>query len=120
MFQDRDLFFNREGVPISVKEFGRLHRDFSYVRVARTTVMDAANPTKVLEISTVWLGINHNYFEYGPPLIFETMVFGEGSSVDEAMDRYATLKEAEEGHRSMVVTVAATLEDPVVMETAER
>ena len=33
-------------------------------------------------ISTVWLGLNHQYFN-GPPLIFETMVFDpEGSGHD--------------------------------------
>lgn len=27
----------------------------------------------------VWLGLNHNYAPFGAPLIFETMVFAEGS-----------------------------------------
>ncbi len=38
-------------------------------------------------ISTLWLGINHNYGD-GPPLIFETMVFG--GEHDEEMMRYAS------------------------------
>lgn len=47
------------------------------------------------EISTVFLGLNHNCGT-GPPLIFETMVFG--GPLDEDMDRYATYGEAEKGH----------------------
>jgi hypothetical protein len=36
----------------------------------------------------------------GPPLIFETMVFG--GSKDGEMDRYSTKEEAEKGHEAMV------------------
>lgn len=55
-----------------------------------------------LWISTVWLGLDHNYGE-GRPLIFETMVFkkkGDWSELD--MDRYSTEKEAIKGHERMV------------------
>ncbi|WP_166903861.1 hypothetical protein [Mycobacterium sp. DL440] len=27
-------------------------------------------------VSTVWLGLNHSFTDDGPPIIFETMVFG--------------------------------------------
>ncbi len=53
-------------------------------------------------ISTVFLGLNHNWGE-GPPLIFETMVFPsetEGNDLD--MDRYSTEEQALEGHKEMV------------------
>lgn len=47
-------------------------------------------------ISTVFLGINHNYGE-GPPLLFETMVFQEeGDSL--YCVRAATWEEAERQH----------------------
>jgi hypothetical protein len=53
-------------------------------------------------VSTVWLGLNHN-FGRGKPLIFETMIFpheGEWHELD--VQRYATETEAKEGHARMV------------------
>ena len=54
------------------------------------------------EISTVFLGLDHQYGE-GKPLIFETMVFG--GELDQEMDRYSTWEEAEEGHKAMMEKV---------------
>jgi hypothetical protein len=59
------------------------------------------------QVSTVWLGLDHSY-GIGPPLIFETMVFGfidkqttRRDTVDEG-ERYSTVYEAEEGHARYV------------------
>jgi hypothetical protein len=49
-------------------------------------------------VSTVFLGLDHQYDD-GPPLLFETMVFGGGE--DEMMDRYTTWDEAVAGHKRM-------------------
>ena len=46
-------------------------------------------------VSTVWLSFNHN-FGYGPPLIFETRIFGE--RWDHEMVRYSTELDAMRGH----------------------
>lgn len=55
-------------------------------------------------ISTVFLGLDHSFDEYGePPLLFETLVFG-GPLADE-MKRYSTWEEAEQGHAKMVEMV---------------
>lgn len=54
-------------------------------------------------VSTVFIGSNHN-FEEGPPILFETKVFG-GALHDETK-RYATWKEAELGHINMVKRVS--------------
>lgn len=54
------------------------------------------------KISTIFLGINHNFGEEGPPLLFETMVFKRGSWSEEDCARYATQEEAEAGHAAMV------------------
>lgn len=51
-------------------------------------------------ISTIWLGLDHNWCDNGPPLIFETMVFIENGSGQEIYcERYSTWQEAEEGHK---------------------
>ena len=59
-----------------------------------------------VEVSTVFLSQNHNFRE-GPPLVFETMVFGEG--VDDYQRRYSTWEEAEQGHKETVAKVLSTL-----------
>ena len=60
-------------------------------------------------VSTVWLGLDHNYLGDGPPLIFETMVFrGKGRdrrAVDSILRRYTTKEEALGGHAETLKTV---------------
>ena len=51
-------------------------------------------------ISTVFLGLNHDFSGRGKPLIFETMIFKDGKEV--YLNRYSTWKEAEEGHAEAV------------------
>lgn len=50
-------------------------------------------------VSTVWLGLDHN-FGHGKPLIYETMVF-RGICSDIDTKSYSTKKEAAAGHRQM-------------------
>lgn len=52
-------------------------------------------------ISTVCLGMNHRFTEM--PLWFETMIFG--GEHDQYLERYATLAEAQEGHKRAVQMV---------------
>lgn len=108
------MWYDRNGVPISTGEWAALNLDREYSQIARTTIMDGSNPSLVWEVSTVWLGLDHS-FGFGPPAIFETMVFHEGSPLNESCERYATWTEAELGHYAMVSTVAATVVDPIVM-----
>lgn len=53
-------------------------------------------------VSTICLGLDHNFFGTGPPLLFETMAFGVE---DEICHRAATLEEAKETHRKVVEEV---------------
>ena len=55
-------------------------------------------------VSTVFLGIDHS-FGYGPPQIFETMVFG--GPLDQEQDRCFTWEQAEAMHQRMVERVVA-------------
>ncbi len=64
-----------------------------------------------VQISTVFLGINHN-FEPGPPLVFETMVFAKDyPDIDEYMDRYSTWDDAVAGHEAIWQKVQSHLLD---------
>ena len=49
-------------------------------------------------ISTVFLGIDHNFSDKGKKLLFETMVFGDEEQYQE---RYSTYQEALEGHEKI-------------------
>jgi hypothetical protein len=49
-----------------------------------------------VRVSTVFLGLNHQWGD-GPPLVFETMIFG--GEHDQYQERYSTWDEAEAGHR---------------------
>jgi len=54
-------------------------------------------------ISTIFLGLDHNYWGKGPPVLFETMIFG--GPEDQYQERYSTWDEAKEGHRKAVKLV---------------
>jgi hypothetical protein len=55
-------------------------------------------------VSTVFLGIDHQFFGNGPPLLFETMLFTPDG---EEMVRYSTWEQAERGHAAMLARVRA-------------
>jgi hypothetical protein len=87
-------YYSRDGSPMSRDEWAAaMASDFDDTRrVAKDTVGD-------VEVSTVWLGLNHQYGD-GPPLIFETMVFG--GELDGEQWRDATEAEAYETHKHAV------------------
>ena len=90
-----DRYYDRQGNPIDLMAWGESLE--TEKRVRETTLPDGK------WISTVWLGLNHNFCSPGPPLIFETMVFpkeGEYGELD--CNRYSTEEEAIAGHEAMV------------------
>jgi hypothetical protein len=113
---DPPMFYDRAGNPIPMIRSVELRADFHYIVVAKTEVGG------VWEVSTVWLGNDHG-FGFGPPLIFETMVFeiaeshgyvgpsrwtGEGwsyrfrAAYDGYSMRYSSETEARAGHAAIV------------------
>jgi hypothetical protein len=66
-----------------------------------------------IEVSTVFLGRDHA-FGLGPPVLFETLVFG--GPLDGDMLRYETYADAEAGHTAMLVRVAAAADDTTPAE----
>lgn len=59
-------------------------------------------------VSTVFLGMDHNFVGKGPPVLWETLVFG-GPLADEQM-RYISREHALAGHQAMCRRVRAALE----------
>jgi hypothetical protein len=66
--------------------------------VAKATVSGA-------DVSTVFLGLDHS-FGHGPPLLFETMIFG--GERDQYQERYSTLQDAMDGHDRAVELAKGT------------
>jgi hypothetical protein len=93
-----DFYFDRDGKPISQREWALHFGDLAYKHVAITAIGDD------IEISTVWIGINHRFFfDGGPPLIFETLVFG--GPMDGYCWRWHNEDAARLGHEQVVERV---------------
>jgi hypothetical protein len=89
------ILVNRVPVPVNdVREWA----DW-FETADRTVANDEGDGWRV---RTVFLGLDHNWGD-GPPLLFETLVFG-GKLSDEC-DRYSTWEQAELGHKAMVQRV---------------
>ena len=125
--QHNGLYFDRQGRPITLREWTKRFQDPAYKIVARTEFPDGRL------VSTVWLGIVHWHQTDYRPIIFETMVFGPEPSTkvtlssgqtmdypDEHCERYATEAEALAGHericnalRQMRVSLDLAIADAV-------
>ena len=102
------VYYGRDGHELHMRNAMQLMADPKYKQVAS----DKVGPYLV---STVWLGLNHNWSSQGPPLIFETMVFTEIEADDDSEEnyqmeypmadycrRYATEEEALMGHSEVM------------------
>jgi hypothetical protein len=112
------IWYDRQGHPLDRVAADRLLGDMQYARVARTRITSTTVPGIEWDVSTVWLGTNHNFTNGGPPIIFETMVFGSGDG-DQYTQRYATEEQACAGHAETVTLVAATVPDEEITELAD-
>ncbi len=66
-----------------------------------------------LFVSTVFLGLDHRFMGKGPPIVFETMIFGEDQEHemrDSYCERYETWQQAVEGHEAAVTEAKLRLE----------
>lgn len=82
----------RKVIPASLMEWAILMKDDDMRQIALTTLGE-------VKISTVFLGLDHQFGD-GPPILFETMVFG--GRQDEYQRRYSTYDEAEQGHKGTI------------------
>ena len=88
-----DYYFGWQGEPITRDEWATMYMDERHI--GETRIGDVL-------ISTVWTGFNMAVF--GPPLIFETMIFGGEHNED--CWRYGRERDAREGHALAVALVA--------------
>ena len=91
--RERHRYFARDGRPISQVEWAR---SFDGDRAVAKTDCD-----EEVSVSTVYLGLNQ--FGSGPPLIFETMIFG--GDHDGWQARFSTEEQAAAAHESVVTAL---------------
>lgn len=53
-----------------------------------------------IRVSTIFLGMDHNFLQIGPPVLFETMIFG--GPRDGWQERCCTWEEAEKMHEEAI------------------
>lgn len=95
-------YYNRDLSPVTTgKEFLNVcSMSIEDKRVALTELGNLGS------VSTVFLRMDHNFTGEGPPVLFETLVFG--GKLDGKMERYCTEAEALAGHERMVERVRKT------------
>lgn len=88
---------NKNAIPCSTEEWARQIEGMKKNKtkhIADETIEDK-------RISTIWLGLDHQWMPRGRPLIYETMVFDKDAR-DIYCERYSTWQEAEIGHKKAV------------------
>lgn len=96
---DRPWYYILDGhtpIPVdNIEEWSRWMQENKYDH-DRCHVGDTR--LKTCWVSTVFLGMDHGFS--GPPVLFETMIFG--GPHDQYQERYVTWEEAEAGHQHAV------------------
>lgn len=98
-------YYGRDGEPIPLEEWAALLEAPDGRRVASTNV---TTPTGAhLLVSTVLIGLDMNYTNEGPPIIFETMTFNQDAEPGQQWAeietrRYPTERDALAGHAEVV------------------
>ena len=89
------LLEDKTYIPCSIEEWGKQTQDMRLNNSKHVKQEDYMG----YWISTVWLGLDHDFNDGKEPLLFETMIFPQGDiGSEEYCDRYSTWEEAEKGH----------------------
>ena len=88
------ILHNGQTMPCSFNAF------LEWSRKNRKACQIASTKVGKAEVSTVFLGLDHQHWRGSPPLLFETMIFG--GPHDEYQRRYSTNEEAIAGHAEAV------------------
>lgn len=103
MFNLLDKYYlNEQNEPVrcTCEEYGKNYREYESRRM-KSKLKTVINGS---EVSTVFLSIDHGYFDSGNPVLWETMVFG--GALDGVMERYSNREDAVKGHKTMCDRVA--------------
>jgi hypothetical protein len=101
MRRDHWILEGRTPVPVDLLTWVVWYEDVEKRRLADDSIGAS-------RVSTVFLGLDHNFAGTGPPILFETLVFN--GPLDGECNRYVTYDEAEAGHTAMLMRVTEAME----------
>ena len=101
MWPDFYILVGKMPVAVDMMTWAKWFENIDHRRVA-------LNEYDGLYVSTVFLGRDHNFSEEGPPLLFETMVFG--GRLDGYQTRSSTWMQAEASHAYLLAMSRADME----------
>lgn len=78
--------------------------------------IDYTDINEDIYVSTVFLVIDHNFGDRGPPVLFETMIFG--GEHDGTQYRYTNVEDAKKGHKKAVLLAKNGLKNRIRKITA--
>jgi len=78
----------------SIVAWGKWFEDIDSRRVCLTDIASCM-------VSTVFLGVDHGFGD-GPPILWESMVFEDGSALEDYTNRYTSKEDAVKGHNEIV------------------
>lgn len=93
---------NQNARPVSEVEWHawlRAEHDGTHPDIRRVASDELPNGARV---STVFLIMDHNFTGFGPPVLWETMIFGLPGEEDDYQMRYSSVEEAREGHKQAI------------------
>ena len=79
---------------------------------ASNRIVDWTQINSEVMVSTVFLGLDHRFGGKGPPLLFETMIFGAGDEAQNDVWRYSSWDDAKTGHAAVVSRLRADKKAP--------
>lgn len=91
---------SKEPVPVNFWAWVNWMETFDHRRIALDEIGSIA-------VSTVFLGLDHNFYGEGAPILFETLVSVNGTALE--IVRYRTYQEAVEGHKLAIAQAKVTL-----------
>lgn len=100
-------WYGFDGKPLSHADGGRLLADIESRLVAEDVVRDGVELALVTTLFTV---TDHGTMEGGPPVLWETAVFG--GPMDHYVEHYATSEEAERRHAEIVQKIRRMMAVP--------
>lgn len=85
---------NHRPVEVSLMEWAH------WFETVGNRIVDFTQINSEVHVSTVFLGIDYGFGHRGPPVLFETMIFG--GPLDNDCWRYTSWDDAETGHKAAV------------------
>jgi hypothetical protein len=73
-------------------------------------IVEQTQVSEGVKVSTVFLGMDHSFCGIGPPVLWETMIFGGPHDQDQR--RYTSREDAIAGHAEMVALARSTPHPP--------